>query len=323
MNDIEKYLPLFENFKTFSGYVPKGYLVDFLGCLTDARFRAMWGINPDREGGGEASPRCPGVDWGEAFFEAVDWFEAAREASGHYTMVTLGACYGVQAVGAVRALQRLNPMPAKIVAVEADPENFDWLKQHLHDNGIDPRRHWLLHCAMSDSSRPVLFPVGAPGSGANNCMSTNNEQSRSHYAREISRAEDLRDKVYKLVLEGDTGVDVGLVPGTDFHGRIKFVSAVTLADVLAPLDRVDLLESDIQQAEEVVFPPAMDAIKEKVKRVHIGTHGRDVHDMLLQEFARRRFEIIFNYEPDTHHDTAWGSFNICDGIITARNLDLR
>ena len=154
-------------------------------------------------------------------------------------------------------------------------------------------------------------------------MSTNNAQSRSHYAREISQAENLRETVHNLILEGDTGVDVPLVPGTDFHGRIKFVSAVTLADVLAPLDRVDLLESDIQQAEQVVLPAAMDVIKEKVKRVHIGTHGGNVHDMLLQEFARRRFEIIFNYEPDTHHDTAWGSFNICDGIITARNLDLR
>ena len=164
MNDIEKYLPIFENFQPFSGYVPKGFLVDFLGCLTDATFRTMWGVDPSKEGGAEVSTERPSVAWDEGFFEAIDWFEMAREACDTCTMITLGACYGAQAVGAYRALQRLNPMPAKLVAVEPDPENFVWLRKHFRDNGIDPDEHWLLHSALSDSNRPVLFPVGSPGS---------------------------------------------------------------------------------------------------------------------------------------------------------------
>src|SRR5690348_5449006 len=103
MNDIERHLKIFEDFQPFSGYVPKGFLVDFLGALTDANFRTMWGIDPAEAGGGYEHTSLPDATWGEGFFEVVDWFEAAREARGFYTMITLGACYGAQAVGAYLA----------------------------------------------------------------------------------------------------------------------------------------------------------------------------------------------------------------------------
>ena len=133
---------------------------------------------------------------------------------------------------------------------------------------------------------------------------------------------DLNQRIYNLVVDGDTGIEVDLAPGWNFPARVQFLSAVTLADVLQPFDYVDYLESDIQQSEHLVFPPAMHVIQAKVKRVHIGTHGQEVHQALLQEFATRHFEIVFNYEPNTHHDTAFGSFEIHDGIITALNLRL-
>jgi 3-oxoacyl-(acyl-carrier-protein) synthase len=52
--------------------------------------------------------------------------------------ITLGACFAAQAVGAYRALQMLNPMPCKLVAVEPEPENIPWIRRHMRDNGIDP-----------------------------------------------------------------------------------------------------------------------------------------------------------------------------------------
>lgn len=322
MNDLARSLALFADFEPFAGYVPKGFLVDFLGCLTDATFRTMWGVDPSREGGGFVATQCPSVSSGESFFEAADWFAAALDARGSYTMITLGALYGGQAVGAFRALRRLNPMPAKLVAVEPDPENFAWMQKHFRDNDINPRRHWLLNCALSDSNQPVLFPVGAPGAGGNNCFSTNHASTRLSYAQYLREDPNLADRVANLILEGDTGIELDLAAGYDFRARVKFISAVTLADVLGPFDRVDLLESDIQQSEVVVFPPAMDVVKAKVKRVHLGTHGIEAHDMLRQAFASRRFEIVFDYPPDKEYETPWGSFHVGDGIISARNLDL-
>jgi hypothetical protein len=322
MNDIERHLALFENFEPFDGFVPKGFLVDFLGCLTDARFRAMWGVDPDAVGNGEVRTKRPDITWGEGFFEIVDWFESAREARGTYTMITLGACYGAQAVGAYRALQQVNPMPAMLVAVEAEPGNFEWVKQHFRDNGIDPDQHWLLNCALSDTNKPVLFPVGESGSGVNNCIATNDQRSRRIYAQQLRDLPNVADLVYRLILEGKTGIEVVPVPGERFLTHVEFVSAVTLNDVLSPLESVDLLESDIQQSEITVFPPAMDVIRRKVKRVHLGTHGTDTHVALLKEFINFGFEIVFDYPPNTHHETPRGSFDVNDGIITARNAGL-
>jgi len=318
-NDVAKMLTVFEGLDPFCGYVPKGFLVDFLGVLTDAKFRAVWGVDPAREGGTEVATTLPGLDGGEGFFEAFSWCAAARDARDQYTMITLGACYGLQAVAAYRALQRLNPMPAKLVAVEGDPENYAWLRQHFRDNGIDPDRHWLINCAMSDSNEPVLYPVGAPGSGINNCFSTNHRESRRIYAEQLAQRPDIKDVVRNLIRSGCTGIEIKPFPNLAFSADVKFVSAMTLADVLGPFERVDLLESDIQMSEAVVFPPAMDLIRARVKRVHLGTHGAEVHAALLQQFLELGFAIDCNYEPNTHHDTPWGSFDVNDGIIIARN----
>ena len=322
MNDLDKHLAIFDSFEPFSGFVPKGFLVDFLGTLTDANFRTMFGVDPETVGGGMVATKRPEVTWGEGFFEILSWFEAAREARGSFTMITLGACYGSQAVGAYMALRKLNPMPARLCAVEAEPKNYEWVKKHFRDNDIDPDKHWLINCALSDSNKPVLFPTGEAGSGVNNCIATNNELSRRIYADEIAAYPNLQDVVRTIIRDGKTGIEITPVPGGTFRTHVEFVSAITLEDVLGPFDTVDLLESDIQQSEIVVFPPAMDMVKAKVKRVHIGTHGLDVHEAILAGFKERGFEIVIEYKPNTHHETAWGSFDINDGIIAARNPSL-
>src|SRR5215467_1043496 len=114
MNDLAHYENIFEGIKPWSGRVPAGYLVDFLGTLTDARFHAMYGVDPTRAGGEILTTRLPTIADGEGWFEAVNWVSTAREARRSYTMITLGSCYGAQAVGSYRALQQLNPMPAKL-----------------------------------------------------------------------------------------------------------------------------------------------------------------------------------------------------------------
>jgi hypothetical protein len=171
MNDLEQYHDVFRGITPYAGTSPKGFDVDFLGTLTDSRFLLDFGGNP-------AKTRLPVIGDGEFWFEAVNWVEAARAARGRYVMVTLGACYGAQAVGAQRALTALNPM-----SVEPESDNMKWLRKHFADNGIDPDRQWLLQSAISDSNEPVYFPVGSPGSGAQNCFSTNSRDARENYLR--------------------------------------------------------------------------------------------------------------------------------------------
>jgi hypothetical protein len=103
---------------------------------------------------------------------------------------------------------------------------------------------------------------------------------------------------------------------------VKLVSAITLADVLSPFDRVDFLEADMQQSEAIVFPPYMDLLKRKVRRVHIGTHGKDTHHDLVELFRNKGWTIVFDYEPNETFRTPIGAFESEDGILTAINPSL-
>ena len=69
----------------------------------------------------------------------------------------------------------------------------------------------------------------------------------------------------------------------------------------------------------IVFPPFRHLLKKKVHRVHLGTHGGDVHRSLSQMFADDGWEIVFDYEPESAHETELGSFTTNDDILSVRN----
>jgi hypothetical protein len=197
-----------------------------------------------------------------------------------------------------------------------------WVRKHFSDNGIDPDQQWLLQNAISDSNEPVYFPVGSPGTGAQNCFSTNAHEARVNYFNYFVESGTAVAALEAILLQGTTGITKDLVPGRNFNAEIKAVSAVTLPDVLGPFDVVDYLEADIQQSEIVVFPPHMGILKQKVRRVHIGTHGADVHAELGRLFRRDGWTIVFDYAPNSSFDTPLGSFSTNDGVLSAVNDDL-
>jgi FkbM family methyltransferase len=324
-NDLKAYANVFDGITPWSGVVPDGFEVDFLGTLISKKFFQPWGY----ETRGVASarvqtqyPRLAEGENGEHWFEAVDWVQAAREARGRFVMVTLGALHGYQAVASQRTLQRVNPLPYTLVAVEPDPENMEWVRTHVRDNGIDPERQWLLQAAIGATNEPVFFAVGAPGSGAANCLASDGEDARKSYLAETIAQGKAEEVLTNLVLHKTTGLRKDLIAGKNFTGEIKLVSTVTLADVLAPFDRVDLLESDIQQSEISVFPPFRDLVKRKVHRVHIGTHGKGVHRALLQMFHDDGWHIVFSYEPESKYETVFGTVTMNDGVLSLLNPDV-
>ena len=89
MNKLQDFANVFDGIKPWAGKVPKGYLVDFLGILTDAKFRKMFGVDPATTGGDYVETRLPTIEDGEGWFEAANWMLAARAARGRYVMVTL------------------------------------------------------------------------------------------------------------------------------------------------------------------------------------------------------------------------------------------
>jgi hypothetical protein len=335
MNDLAAYARIFDAVTPWSGIPPRGYSVDFLGTLTNVTFRQRFRGEKLSVGGRFIQTVLPmldnmnaeisfdTVDWrGERWFEAVNWFAAASEASDSFVMITMGAWHGSQAVGSYQALQRVNPMPCKLVAVEPVPESIEFTRQHFRDNGIDPDDHWFIPMAVTDGNEPVLFAIGPRQAGPQNCISTNEREARENYYRLLVDSGKAEQALHDLLLRNSTGITIqgqALIPGEKFEAEIKYVSAVTLNEVIGPFEMVDYLESDIQQSEMLAFPPFMKLLKTKVRRIHIGTHGKSTHWALHDFFAREGWNIIFNYEPDCVHETVLGIFRSDDGILTLRN----
>ena len=325
MNDLEAFKEVFAGIKPWSGFVPQGYIADFLGVLHAAEFVPLAFPDPASLGGKYQETALPTIgrvpNDAEGWCEAVDWLISAREARDRYVMISLGANYGAQAVGACRALQTVNPLPYKLVAVDPVPQNIAWIRRHMATNGIDPDAQWIVPTAISDKVEPVLFPVSA-GSGANNCYSTNHPDSRRIYAKELIERNLAAEAVENVLLNNTIGLKTELIPGSGLWGELKFVSAITLNELLGPLDTIDLLEADIQQSEILVFPPFIDLLRRKVRRIHIGTHGEDVHAELHKLFADHGWRIVFSYKPFLRCESASGHFEIKDGILTVRNPDI-
>jgi hypothetical protein len=307
--------PLLDGIKPWSGIVPAGYAVDALGIFTDARF--LPSNTSSFEAHDETTQRPSLLTWGERYLELADWLLAARDARNFFVGVSLGAAYGGQLVLAAKALAAINPLPFRLVGVEPVPENCAWMRRHMADNGIN---HWIVQAALGADNEPVLFPVGAPGSGRNGCTDTNSALSRQTYAALICARGSAEQALENMLQSNSTGLGYDL--GDGFHGEVKFVSALTLHDVLMPFDRVDLLEADIQHAEVNVFPPFIDVLNSKVRRVHIGTHGGAAHDLLRALFVGAGWEIVFDYAPETHHATQLGPLELIDGVLSARNRAL-
>lgn len=329
MNDLNRYADLLKTVPPWRGQVPPGFIVDFSGQITDKTFLDS-SVRLDQLGdGGVLQTAYPQIGTGshddDHWFEWVDRIAAVREAEDRFVMITLGAWTGHQAVGSYRLLHRLNPMPCTLVAVEPIPELMELTRRHFRNNGIDPAHHWLIPMAVSGSNDPILIAMAPWRMGPQNSFSTNEGKARESYCWRLIESGNPAQGLKDLLLRNSTGI---MIPGVeDFTGKpleaeIKFVGAVTLNDVLGPFHRVDYLDSDIQESEIIVFPPFMRELKRKVRRIHIGTHGRGVHEHLESLFASDGWEIVFSYAPETVHDTVFGPFKTGDGVLTVRNPDL-
>ena len=90
----------------------------------------------------EVTTSYPSID--EEYFEWIDILESVSSAKTQYVMFELGAGYGRWAVRAARALRQHGAMPCHLVAVEAEPQHFEWLREHFGNNGLDPQAHTLI-----------------------------------------------------------------------------------------------------------------------------------------------------------------------------------
>lgn len=284
------------------------FLVDFLGIRTRVAFMA--GMIPDYQA--PEQPRmvtagAPAYD--EEYFEWIDVLEAVEEARDEFVMVELGAGWGRWSMRAAAALARKG-RGFRCVAVEAEPEHFRWMRQHFIDNNINPDDLDLTWGAVGAAPGFVPFWVGEAG---------------AWYGQAVANATDAQfpDLQMRRVLKIRSVL--GKPPSMAGTGKsILWVPCTTVAELIAPYPRIDLMDLDIQGLEFDALEAAIDVLDAKVRRIHIGTHSARVEHDLRTLFTARGWQARADYPCETKSvATPYGDISFGDGAQSWVNPFLR
>lgn len=279
--------PLFLEFALPAGPVPPGFDRDFLGVLTRLDFEER-----------KLNPGYP--EFEQHYFEWIALLESVTEARDGYTLIELGAAFGVWSVRAALAIRRrYGAMPVHLIAVEADPFHFQWMQFHFADNGLHPEDHTLIHAAISGGGRPLPFLIRSP-QGA--------ERPNTWFGQALG---DWAGQV----VEHDAGEYGGCTVRRHENGWGSIaVPQITLSEILNPVRRADLLHMDIQGMEYEVLESAIDPVTSKVRRIAAATHSRRIDDDLKSLLGSRGWECAVAYAPGETAETNWGRVSFNDGV---------
>lgn len=223
-------------------------------------------------------------EFDEEYFPWIDVLESILAAGDQFVMMELGAGYGKWLVRAVKALRLISNMPYQLIGVEAEPEHFQWMKLHFMDNGIKPEKHLLIEAAVSDQDGHVMFETG---------------RSNEHYT-------------HKIVTDISS-------PSVS----VKQVPAVSLRSLLKSFDKIDLIDLDVQGSELIILKASAEELRDKVKRVHIGTHSTAIEYGLRSLFSDMGWECLNDYLYQQECPTPYGTVKFDDGVQTWVNFDLK
>jgi FkbM family methyltransferase len=168
-------------------------------------------------------------------------------------MAALGAGWGRWLTGGAFLAQKRG-LDYRVLGVEAEPQHFAWMNQHMDDNRIPPEKRILLNAAAAGSPGFCWFETG---------------DSRNWYGQQI--------RSY-----GDTHEDVAVN-----RGSLQRIKTTTIEDVVARMSPIDYMHMDIQSAELDFLSYKPDLLDCHVKMINVGTHTAEI-EVELRKLLRPR-----------------------------------
>ena len=141
-----------------------------------------------------------------------------------------------------------------LLGVEGSAEHVEYMRQNFVDNGLDPDAHHLIHGVVGTTNGIARFPkLERPGEdyGA---------------AADYAAGASVREMV-----------------------EVPCFSLETLLRDLPPV--IDLIHCDVQGGEADVMAAALPTLNARVRRVVIGTHGRRIEGLLLEQFSQQGWRL--------------------------------
>ena len=253
------------------------------GFITDflgVRTRTAYISRNDQTGGVVEGYPIPG-GYHATGLEWAGTLRAARDAGESAVAVELGAGWGPWLVTFAKAAALKGALTVHLIAVEASRHHLEYLHTHFRDNGLDPSRHTILHGIAAPANGVAEFPV-------------------------------LTDPADDWGSAAVLGADEKTARPTE---RLRAYSIDTL---LKPYATADLIHIDIQGHEVAVVTAAREVLRQKVKRLVIGTHGRSIEEQLFDELAPYGW-VLEAEEPCLYRQTEVGMQLLLDGCQVWRN----
>lgn len=284
------------------------YVVDCLGGRTN---RGYLGMSPEdwarHSFGGMLDAFAP--SYSEDYYDWIDLLDAAGMSDGPFTMVELGAGYGRWLAHGANLCGRVGRPLGLLVGCEAEPTHFQWMKEHLRDNGCPAERCQLYEVAVAEKAGTLPFYVGVPAKWYGQSIAANMVQHGSF------RRPDVRRLVRRLL---------GKQKPMD---SVKLVRALPLGDVIGDLSVIDFMHVDIQGAEYDVLSAARRLLEAKIRRIHVGTHspdveatrGRDMDALIGDLFASLGWTPRFKVKPGESVDLHGRTIKFVDGVQSWEN----
>lgn len=244
-----------------------GCFVDFLGRTTRCHY--LPSIR-HLEGKASASIPIPGDGFYAETIEYIAFLMALDSSRGDtFVAAELGAGWGPWVAAAGVGARRRGVPNVHLIGVEANPGKIEFMKEHLHDNGLRPATpsdeasfqgvHSRCVCAaiwIHDGE--VRFPDIDPA---------------NEYGAAVSCSEGATD--YR-------GVPV----------RLTSVPCYTIESLLAEYPVIDFIHIDIQGSESEVCGHSIEFLRERARYIFVATHSRNIEGDLLALFRSSGFELL-------------------------------
>lgn len=181
--------------------------------------------------------------------------------NGRFIGIELGAGYGPWVVAAAVAARQRGISDIHLVAVEGDKEHVNWICSHLADNEIDPDKHRILHAVAGTYDGMARFPAL--------------NDPRNEWGGEA-------------IFDGNKR-PAGRLP----QGAARYIElpCVSLPTLLRSFDMVDFVHLDIQGSEAEVISSSVECLNRQVRRMVVGTHGRDIERSLRKTMQRNGWSL--------------------------------
>ncbi len=291
---------VFAQFPPMQVEVPDGMSCTYTGALYKDEFIGESSLAKRR-----VLTEIPEFD--EEYFEWVTLLDSVLSCkSERYCMVELGAGWGRWLLSAAHAAA-LRGKPGLYVAVEGEPTHYGFLRQAFRINRLAGQKYRAVQAVVSGEPRDLWFEIGsAPDWYGQAIVEPSGE-------REL-REPMTRSERWRLWWKGIRQLDNGKTPT-----RVKSMS---LSRILERLDCVDLIDMDIQGAEADVVEEELTPLKEKVKRLFIGTHSEQIERRLRESLGGSCWVCERDYHCGQENDTPYGQLHFQDGVQTWLNPSL-